>query len=69
MLEVDISRRGHSQQSIPQGLEASEQTSEPPKQVGGGPVIMTPVKPHHSQFIVICAFFSVFHAEHQGRMV
>ncbi|XP_045905744.1 protein transport protein Sec16B [Micropterus dolomieu] len=32
MLEVDISRRGQSQQSIPQGLEASEQTSEPPKQ-------------------------------------
>ncbi|KAL7396194.1 hypothetical protein ABVT39_001923 [Epinephelus coioides] len=32
MLGVDFSQQGQSQQSIPQGLEASEQTDEPPKQ-------------------------------------
>ncbi|KAM9357997.1 protein transport protein Sec16B [Symphorus nematophorus] len=32
MLEVGISHQGQSQQSIPQGLEASEQNNEPPEQ-------------------------------------
>lgn len=49
MLEVDISQQGSvQQQSVPQGLQASEQTNEPPKQVGGVHVILTPVKPHYS---------------------
>lgn len=48
MLEVDISQQMPSWQSIPQGSEASEQNNEPPKQVGGAPAILTPVKPHQS---------------------
>lgn len=47
MLEVDISQQGQSQQGVLRGLEASEQTNEPPKQVGGAPVILTPMKRHY----------------------
>ncbi len=65
MLEVGISQQ--SQHDIAQSLEASEQSDEPPKQVGGALVILIHVKPHYSR--LTCLFFPVFHAERQARMV
>lgn len=34
MLEVNVSQQGQCQQSVQQGFEGSELTSEPPQQVG-----------------------------------
>lgn len=56
MLEVDISHQGQNQQSVPQGLETPEQTTEPPKQVSGSPVIFTPIKPLSSH-LTLCLTF------------
>lgn len=39
MIETNFGQPGQVEQIVPQGLKASEDTTEPPKQVGGLPII------------------------------
>lgn len=39
MIETNFSQLGQVEQIVPQGLKASEDTTEPPKQVGGLPIV------------------------------